>query len=119
MQRCQFVDHKGKKVLVLDCTGCQPEDFDAMIDECARVVQSQPQNSVLTMTIAAGGMFDSGTVEKLKNLTRDNAPFVRQSAVVGVTGLQKVVLTAVSLFSKRKFNLFDDKQAAMDFLTAD
>lgn len=119
MQRCQFVEHKGRKILVLDCTGCQPEDFDAIIDECARVVQSQPQNSVLTMTIAGGGMFDSATVEKLKNLTRDNAPFVRQSAVVGVSGLQKVVLTAVSLFSKRKFNLFDDRLEAMDFLAAD
>jgi hypothetical protein len=119
MERCQFVDHKGKKILVLDCTGCQPEDFDAMIDECARVVQSQPEKSVLTMTIAAGGMFDSATVDKLKNLTKDNAPFVKNSAVVGVTGLQKVVLTAVSLFSNRKFNLFDDKMAAMDFLAAD
>lgn len=119
MQRCQFVDHKGKKILVLDCSSCQPEDFDAIIDECARVVQSQPENSVLTMTIAGGGMFDSVTVDKLKDLTRDNAPFVRRSAVVGVSGLQKVVLTAVSLFSKRKFNLFDDKLAAMDFLAAD
>jgi hypothetical protein len=71
------------------------------------------------MTIAGGGMFDSATVDKLKNLTRDNAPYVKNSAVVGVTGLQKVVLTAVSLFSNRKFNIFDDKMAAMDFLAAD
>lgn len=119
MQRCQFVEHKGKKILVMDCSDCQPGDYGDIIRECARMVQSQPEKSVLTMTIAGGGMFDSETVDKLKTLTKDNAPYVSKSAVVGVSGLQKVVLTAISLFSNRKFNLFDERQGAMDFLAAD
>lgn len=116
MQRCRFTEHKGKQILVMDCSDCQPGDYDAIIDECARVVRSQPEGSVLTMTIAGGGRFDSDTVSKLKDLTKGNAPYVRKSAIVGLSGLQHVVLTTVSLFSSRKFHLFDDRLGAMDFL---
>jgi hypothetical protein len=119
MQRCRFVDHKSKTILVMDCSKCIPGDYDAIIDECARVVQSQPKNSVLTLTIAGGGRFDLETVNRLKHLTKENAPYVRKSAVVGVTGLQFVVLSTVSLFSNRTFNQFDDLEEAMDFLVAE
>lgn len=119
MERCCYVAHRGKQILIMDCSQLQPGDFGPIIDECARKVQSKQHNSVLTLTIAGGGRFDSDTVQRLQTLTKDNAPYVRKSAIVGITGLQHVVLTTVSLFSNRKFNLFNDLEEAKDFLAAD
>jgi len=117
MERSRFIDHKGKRIFMLDCSGCKPADIHVIIDECARVVQSQPPKSVMTMTIAGGGKFDNEIITKLKELTKANEPYVKKAAVVGMTGLYKVVLTAVSMFSKREFHLFDTEEEAKDFLS--
>jgi hypothetical protein len=119
MDRARFIDHKGKKIFLLDCSDCLPADINAIVEECARVVQSQPAKSVLTLTIANGGRFDLETISRLKDLTSANEPFVRKSAVVGATGLQHVVLVTVSKFSKREFRLFDDLEEAKDYLVDD
>jgi hypothetical protein len=103
----------------MDCSNCLPSDVLGIIDECARVVQSQPRKSVRTLIIAGGGRFELETISRLKNLAKDNEPFVLKSAVVGITGLQQVVIMTVSKFSKREFNLFDTVEEAKDFLVAD
>jgi hypothetical protein len=119
MERSKFIGHKGKQIYQLDCSTCQPEDYLPMIAECARNVQSQPEKSVLTLTIAGGGRFDKDTITELMTLTRDNEPYVRKSAIVGISGLQKIVLQTVSAFSKREFKLFDDLEQAKDYLVSE
>ena len=116
MERSRFIDHKGKQIYMLDCSGCSVDEIHAIIEECARQVQSQPPKSVLTMTIAGGGKFDNETVARLKELTKGNEPYVRKAAVVGMSGLYKVVLMAVSMFSNREFHMFDTADEAKDFL---
>ena len=119
MERARFIQHQGKEIFQLDCSNCKPADIHLIIDECARVVRSRPPKSVRTLTIAGGGAFDQEVVGKLKELTKGNEPYVMKSAVVGITGLYKVVLLAVSAFSKREFHLFDSVDEARDFLAAD
>ncbi len=118
MERVRFVEHKGKRILLIDCGNCLPAEMHEVIEECGRVVQSQPEKSVLTLTIANGGRFDLETIMRMKRLTKDNEPHVLKAALVGVTDLQHVVLMTVSHFSKREFHLFDDVDSAMDFLAA-
>jgi hypothetical protein len=119
MERAQFIEHKGKKIFVLDFSNCQPSDMHPLIDECARQVRTQPKKSVYTITIASGAKFDYEVVDKLKLLTRDNEPHVIKSAVVGMSGLQQVVLMIVSSFSSRNFDLFDSADKAKAFFAAD
>ena len=119
MEKARFIEHKGKKIFILDFSNCQPSDMSPLIDECARQVRSQPKKSVYTMTIAAGAKFDYDVVDKLKLLTKDNEPHVIKSAVVGMSGLQQVVLMIVSSFSNRSFELFDNSDKAMAFFAAD
>jgi len=49
-------------------------------------------------------------------LTKGNEPYVEKAALVGVSGLYKVLVSAVMLFSKREFYMFDEKNEALDFL---
>ena len=116
MDRARFIEHRGKKIFLLDCSDATIEEINAIADECARQVRVQPPNSVLTLTVAGGGKFSPDTIQKLKELTKGNKPYVKASAVVGITGLYKVVLSAVSLFSERRFHMFDEVEEAKDFL---
>lgn len=116
MQRAHFVEHKGKSIFLMDCRNATADEIDAVISECLRQIRQLPQQSALTLTVAGGTTFSGETISKLKALARDNAPHVKAAALVGVTGLYKIVFNAVSMFSKRKFNLFDTVEEAKDFL---
>lgn len=119
MERSKFIQYKGRELYVLDCSNCKPEEIVDIIDECARQVRSRPEQSVRTLTIAGGGKFDNNVLQKLKELTQGNAPYVEKAALVGITGLYKVVVNTIKMFSKREFHLFDTVDEAKDFLVAD
>ena len=119
MERSRFIRHKGREIFVLDCSDCKPEEIIGIIDVRVRQVQLSPAHSELTLTIAGGGRFDNNVLQKLKELTQGNAPYVDKAAVVGITGLYKVVMNTIKMFSKREFHLFDSVDAAMDFLAVD
>ena len=116
MDRAKFAEHKGQRIFSMDCTDASLEEMNQIIEACANEVRNKPENSVFTMIVAGGSAFSGETISRLKELARDNAPYVKASAIVGVTGLYKVVFNAVSLFSKRRFYLFDTPEEAMDFL---
>jgi hypothetical protein len=120
MDRARFIEHRGRQIFLLDCRDCKPDEISTIIAETARQVRSQPHGSVRTVTVAGGGSrFEHSTILELKDLTKGNAPYVDRAAVVGISGLYKVVLMTVSTFSKRQFHLFDTLEEALDFLAAD
>jgi hypothetical protein len=119
MERSRFIQHKDREIYMLDCSDCKPEEIVDIIEECARQVQSRPEKSVRTLTIAGGGRFDNNVLQKLKFLTQGNAPYVDKAAVVGIAGLYKVVMNTIKMFSKREFHLFDSVEDAKDFLAID
>jgi hypothetical protein len=116
MERAKFVTHKGKKLYLMDCSNATVEEMNQVIEACERDVRCQPENSVCTLIVAGGSSFSGETISRLKELARDNTPYVKVSAIVGVTGLHKVVLNAVAMFSKRRFYIYDTLDEAMDFL---
>ena len=116
MDRAKFITHKGVQIFTMDCRDASLEEMNAIIEECILQVRGQPEKSVYTLTIAGGRAFSAETISKLKEVARDNTPYVKAGAIVGVTGLYKVVFNAVAMFSKRRFYLFDTVEEAMDFL---
>ena len=116
MDRAKFVEHKGKQIFVMEHMYALVGAIYAIIEECILQVRKQPEKSVLTLTIAGGSAFSGDTIYKLKEVARDNTPYVKAGAISGVTGLYKVVFNAVAMFSKRRFYLFDTPEEAMDFL---
>ncbi|PLX86154.1 MAG: hypothetical protein C0617_01995 [Desulfuromonas sp.] len=116
MERARFIDHKGKRIFFLDFSLCTIEDAFSVIEEARDQIRSQPEQSVLTLTNAGGGRFDSAVLQKLKEFTKDNTPYVKTAAVVGVTGLQSIAFSAIRMFTRRNFHTFDDLEKAKDFL---
>lgn len=117
MDRTRFIEHQGRRILLFDYSGLRSAD-EALreIERSKKVVALQPRGSLLVMTDVTGAHYDSRVVQGMKDLAAHNAPFVKASAVVGVSGLQKVVYSAVILFSKRKFQLADTREQAMEWL---
>jgi hypothetical protein len=108
MARTTLIEHKGVQIAFLDFAHVQTtEEALAAIEEAGQIVQSAPFRSVRTLTHVS---------EAVKRLAVNNRPYVIAGAVVGLSGLQKVVYTTVMRFSKRNIPAFDNLDAAKDWL---
>lgn len=119
MINSRFTTEFGKEIYILNFSHENPDESIPLIEECALQVRQRPENSVVTLTIVSSGYYNAELVDRLKKLSKGNSPYVRKAAVVGIKGLYKVAFTAVSIFSKREFKLFDTKEKALDYLLQD
>lgn len=117
MERTRFVDHAGTRILVLDFSGMR--DAEEALGEIGRAraeVAKHPPSSLRVMTVVRDARYNTAVLQAMKELAAHNAPYVRASAVVGMSGLHRIAYSAVILFSKRNIQIFDDEAAALDWL---
>jgi len=117
--RVQFVIHKGKRVLSIDYSHCDVATMKAVAEEGHRVISLEPRTSVRTLNDVTGASFDQESVEALKSKVAANAPYVKRAAVIGISGLQRLIYEAVKLFTKRTIPLFSNRIEALDYLAED
>jgi len=116
MERITFIHHKGQEILFLDFSGCRAEEVAPLIDRAKTLIAARPEQSLLTLTDVTDMRFDDAVSQRMKEFTAHNKPYVRAAAVVGVTGIKKILFEAVVLFSKRKLHTFDTIEQAKDWL---
>jgi hypothetical protein len=116
--RCRFVSHKGKQIYLIDVAGLAPEEVVKQIPVAAKDIRAQPLGSVVTLVHVKGVRLEERMNSDLKDLAAGNKPYVRLSAISGLSPLQKVVLNTVKIFTRREFHLFDEKEKALDFLAS-
>lgn len=117
MERVSFVNHGGKEILLLDFSHMKAAEAIAMIEHARGVISSRPENSLLTLTDVTDIRFNDDLSRVMKEFTAHNKPYVRAAAVVGVTGLKRIIYNAVIAFSRRNITTFDDREAAKRWLT--
>jgi hypothetical protein len=117
--RVKFVDHLGKRVLFINYADCDIAMLKAVAEEMHRVISKEPPNSVLTLNDVSGTNFDSESVAVLKSKVAANAPYVKRAAVIGITGLQRLIYEGVQKFSQRNIPAFDTREEALNWLVKD
>lgn len=116
MQRVQFIQHKGIKILRLDFAKAKAEEVLQIVEQAKAVIGSQPEGSVRTLTDVTDTSFNSDVSAAMKDFVTHNKPFVMAAAVVGVTGLKQIIYNAVIKFSGRNLVAFDTLEQAKDWL---
>ncbi len=116
MDRISFITHDGKEMLLLDFSRLKAHEAIALIEPAKAVISSKPENSLLTLTDVTDVSFNDDLSQQMKAFTIHNKPYVRAAAVVGVTGLKRVIFNAVIAFSRRKLVTFDDRETAKKWL---
>ncbi len=118
MERVQFIRHNGRDILFLDFSECKAGEVILVIDKATPVIAGQPEKSLLTLSDVSNARFDDSVTQRMKEFTAHNKPFVKAAAVVGITGLKKILFEAVMMFSKRKIHAFETVEQAKDWLAA-
>jgi hypothetical protein len=117
MDRIQWVDHRGVKILVLDFSNLKPgSDAKTLVQEAKAVIHGEPRESVRTLFDATNSHYDQDILETLKQFAASNKPYVKAAAAVGIKGLLGIGLTVVNRFSGRNLKPFSNREEAMDWL---
>jgi hypothetical protein len=119
MDRFQFIEHQGKKILLVEFGNCpKPEMFELLKHVQATIAEEAP-NTVLTLADFTGAHVDKEIAEEMKKILTMDRPFVKRSAWVGTASLPKVFYENFKSFSQRDFPAFETREAAMDWLVKD
>jgi hypothetical protein len=113
------ITYNGKTILCLDIAGMQSKDkpeFFRLIGHAKDIVRKQPPKSLLVITKVTHTGFDTEIANLIKEYAQHNTPYVKASAVVGISGWSKIVLSAIKTLTGRDFHLADTMEDAQEWL---
>ena len=116
--RSRFIEHRGARIYLIDCEGLDARALVQLMPAVARDVRGQPPGSVRTLMWVKGLQFDASLKEDLKRLSDGNKPFVKASAIAGLSGVQFVFYRMMMLLVRRQFRLFETLDEAKDYLAS-
>jgi hypothetical protein len=117
MDETKFVEHKGKRVLCVNLTGITDTQTAVNIIEAAKnIIRMQPQKSLLIATDVSNSNFNSATAAAIKEFAAFNTRFVKAGAVIGITGLKKLLYDVTVKLAGRYIGTFNTLEDALDWL---
>ncbi|MFC1770023.1 hypothetical protein ACFLZI_03100 [Nitrospirota bacterium] len=117
MERVTFIKHKGVEILHLNFTSIPPEETFATVDEAKKVISQHPPKSLLTLTDVTDAQVTSDVSNSLRDFVNHNKPYVKAGAVLGVSGVKKVILNSIMRLTGRKLTAFSTMEEAVDWLS--
>jgi hypothetical protein len=119
LPRTEVITHNNARIVHFDLSHATLQQIEQAIAEGAPLVQEQPANSVLCWVNTEGTTMTKEISDVLKMFTLKNKPYVKMTAITGLAGVQKVVLSAIIIFTKRD-NLVvkNSREEALDFLAS-
>ena len=117
--KSHWMTHKGKKVFYADYSNQTVDGLRKEAEEVAPVLCGMPLSSALVLADVRGTFGTREVMDILKKLTSKTQPHVYKRAVVGVSGVQTVLLKALNKFTGRETVPFNTIEKALDWLVED
>ena len=116
MPEFKFITHNDTKILILDFSKAKPEESITLIQKVKGEIRKHPKNSLSIITDVSDMRVNKEITQAMKDFTAHNKPYVKKSCVVGITGIKKVLYSAVIKFSNRDIQLCTNKEEAKQYL---
>ena len=114
--RIRFISHKGKKILLVDCSGCPPDELERITRLVPQYVATNPKGSLLLLADFTGAKFHKSIMDTIKEGIVLDRPYLKRSAWVGIDGLPKVFYENLKSFSQRDLPTFKTREEALEWL---
>jgi len=116
--RLKKITHRGCTILFTDYSNFITfDEWKVLLDEELSLMPNEPLGSVLALAVFTGSRFSASVFSAIKELAVHNKPYIRASALVGLSSLQQgVFLKGIERTADRSFGLFDSVDEAKDWL---
>jgi hypothetical protein len=113
-ERVRMIEHG---IVMLDFSNISEPDKELHHSGIAKtLIASQPKGQALVLTDVTGSNFSQQSLDRLKDLMQHNRPYVKASALVGLSALTRVVFRAVMALTRRDIRVFESRKEAIAYL---
>jgi hypothetical protein len=117
MSDFKWIQHKGKRIIYGEMAGKSAEEILDAIARAKAEIRKEPTESVLSLINVKGGKISTEINQAFKGLEKDTKSNMKMTAVIGVEGLQTVMLNGILMFTRtKKVAVKKSKEEALDFL---
>lgn len=117
MRKPKIIKYKGHEIVYLDFSNMRKKNS---IIETERVagehIQNQDFNSLLVLSNMGNMIFDHETRDFFLQVVKENAPYIKASAVIGIYGLMSIVYDDFIKQSGRNLKQFKTRTEALEYL---
>ncbi len=112
-----YINHKGKKIMYVDYTHCKnPKEMIEVLNE----VRREYERTTETFVAIADFRGNFGSSEFMKEANKLGKDILDKrtlkTAVLGVTGIKKILLNAYNAIVSNKLVAFDTREEALEYL---
>jgi hypothetical protein len=116
MDRVRIETFRGKRLVIVDGTDVGADEYPDVLRAGARMVAQEPFGSVRLATVVTGARYGRGAADNIKTYSAAIKPYLKASAVVGLSPLQQVIFWAIKPFAHRTITAFGTLDEAREWL---
>ena len=116
MERVRIETFKGKRLVIVDGTDVPADEYTKVLRKGALTVAQEPLGSVRLVTVVTRARFGRGTAENVIAYSKAIKPYLKASAVVGLSPLSQVIFWAVKPFAHKTITSFATLDEAREWL---
>jgi len=117
--RILFVEHKGKRILLLDFSHSDAAQMQLLLEYVRITVAQHGHESIVTLADFTGATVDHTVATRIKEVLTLDRPFVKKTAWVGAESIPHAFMENFHNFSQREIVTFKTREEAMDWLVGD
>jgi hypothetical protein len=119
MRKPEIISYKGKTIIYLDFTNMKDKDEIVKLEkEGSDWIRSQALSSVYTLTNMEAMFFNNDLKKWFEDIVKQNAPYVKAGAVIGMTGLISIMYNAFVTVTGRSIKSCKSKEEALEYLAS-
>ncbi len=116
-ERISWIEHKGQKILFIDYTKLADKELIAAAQKAGEAYKKAPDN-VLVLVDATDSYANNEVMTELNKATALLNNKMKKGAVLGVSGVKKLLLMMLNNFLKVKFEPMETIEKAKDWLVS-
>ena len=118
MGGASIVSHGGKSIIFVDFKNCDEKQSISVIAEGVKLIRVQPEKSALVLCDFTNASHAPQLLQPYRDFVGGNSPYVKASAILGLTGMARVLYDGVTKLAGRSIPAFDEGDQAKDWLIA-
>ena len=117
-KRFKWIEYKGVEILLNDYTNLTGENFIETLDILTEHFLAQKRKNILLLLDVRNSYSNKEIIEALNASSKRIKPFLKKSAVLGVTGVKKILLSVVNKVSDLGAKPFTTEDEAKEWLVS-
>jgi len=119
MRSPEIITHNGKAIFYMDFTGLREvPEIEDLVKKSKDYIRTKPEKSLITLTNIQGMHFNADIKNIFSEFVSGNKTYVSHGAVVGLSGLQRIVYNGIMKITGRDIRSFETIEIAKDWLVS-